>query len=84
MQNLRNLGRYQDNRSPFFSLVFEKEIDLPLGCHIYAAGGFIEYEYLGVPNQSAGEHDLLLISAAEVDDCLLDPERTYVESVCDV
>ena len=64
-ENLRHLGGDNDDRLPLLCHLYDQLIDLILGAHIDAAGGFVHQEHRGIPLQPFAEDDLLLVSARE-------------------
>src|SRR5439155_9134876 len=78
-QNFGHLRRNHDNRNAICSESVHELIDFFLGSHVDSTRRFVKYENVRLTAQPFAQHDLLLISSAEIDHLLAERRRFDME-----
>src|SRR5690606_26780691 len=79
-----HLRGYHDHAPAFIGQPVDNGIDLELGADVDAAGRLVQDQHLRSGEQPFRQHHLLLVSAGQVADFLVDGRRADVEPVAEV
>ena len=60
-----SLGRYHNDPLALVGQIDDELVDLILGAHVDAAGGFVQQQHLRLGQQPAADDDLLLVAAGQ-------------------
>src|SRR4051794_21194 len=78
-EHLRDLAGDHDHGDPAVGQRADQPVDLRAGTDVDPSGRFVQQQHPAVPQQPAGQHDLLLVAAGQRADLAVDVDRPQVQ-----